>query len=114
MFSISKQTAKTLYYVLLAHIIFMPQTKAQNAGINFSYIDSSANPKDDFYNFCNGNWQKNFQLPESDGRYGSFNEIRENNLNKIRGILDQVSKNKLAAQNTDAQRLRDFYNTAMV
>ncbi len=89
------------------------QINAQNAGINFSYIDSSASPRQDFYTFCNGKWQKNFKLPESDARYGSFNEIHENNLKKIRTILDAAAVNKAAAPNTDAQRLRDFYNTAM-
>lgn len=85
---------------------------AQNAGINFSYIDSSVSPRQDFYTFANGNWQKNFKLPESDARYGSFNEINENNLTKIKIILDAASKNKALA-GTDPQRLRDFYNTAM-
>jgi putative endopeptidase len=86
---------------------------SQKAGINFSYIDSSANPKDNFYSFCNGKWQKTFKLPESDARYGSFNEINNNNLVKIKLILDAASKNKAAVPNSDAQRLRDFYNTAM-
>jgi putative endopeptidase len=86
---------------------------AQKAGINFSHIDSSANPCNDFYTFCNGNWQKKFQLPASDARYGSFNEINENNLSKIRDIYSAAAANKSATLNSDAQRLRDFYNTAM-
>ena len=87
--------------------------QAQTPGVQFSYIDSSAKPTQDFYRFCNGKWQKNFVLPESDARYGSFNEINENNLKKIKSILDAASKNKGAAPNTNAQRLRDFYNTAV-
>lgn len=86
---------------------------SQKAGINFSYIDSSANPRNDFYTFCNGKWQKSFVLPESDPRYGSFNEINNNNLRNIKVILDNASKNKAAAPNSNAQKLRDFYNNAM-
>ncbi len=86
---------------------------AQNAGINFSHIDSSAKPQQDFYNFANGKWQKTFRLPESDARYGSFNEINDNNLKKIKLILDEAAANKTAATNSNAQRLRDFYATAM-
>ncbi|MDO9001635.1 MAG: M13 family metallopeptidase [Bacteroidota bacterium] len=86
---------------------------SQKAGINFSYIDSSVTPQNDFYTFCNGNWQKKFILPESDARYGSFNEINNNNLKNIKIILDNASKNKTAAPNSNAQKLRDFYNTAM-
>jgi putative endopeptidase len=86
---------------------------AQNPGINLSYIDSGASPRADFYAFSNGKWQKSFRLPESDARYGSFNEIHENNLVKIRAILDAAAADKAAAAQTNAQRLRDFYNTAM-
>jgi putative endopeptidase len=86
---------------------------SQNAGINFSYIDSSVSPRQDFYTFCNGKWQKSFVLPESDARYGSFNEINDNNLKKIKLILDAASKNKTAVAGTNVQKLRDFYNTAM-
>lgn len=107
---------KTSVTVLkLSFLLFVLQTtllSSQNAGIRFSYLDSSANPRDDFYGFSNGKWQKTFVLPESDARYGSFNEINENNLIRIKLILDAASKNKAAAPNTDAQRLRDFYNTA--
>ncbi|MBA3679645.1 MAG: M13 family metallopeptidase [Bacteroidetes bacterium] len=86
---------------------------AQKAGINFSYIDSSANPRNDFYTFCNGKWQKTFVLPASDARYGSFNEINNNNLAHIKVILNKAAANKSAAPNTNAQKLRDFYNNAM-
>jgi putative endopeptidase len=86
---------------------------AQKPGINLQHLDTTTSPRQDFYTFCNGNWQKNFVLPESDARYGSFNEINENNLKKIKVIYETASKNKSAAPGSDAQRLRDFYNVAM-
>lgn len=86
---------------------------SQKAGINFSYIDSSASPRNDFYSFCNGKWQKTFVLPASDARYGSFNEINNNNLAHIKVILNKAAANKAAAPNSNAQKLRDFYNNAM-
>lgn len=101
---------KIHYALLLAAGI---QLSAQNPGINYASIDSTINPRNDFYGFCNGKWQKTFVLPESDARYGSFNEINENNLKKIKLIYESVSKNKAAAPNTNPQKLRDFYNTAM-
>jgi putative endopeptidase len=103
-------TGKMLACILLCMVL---STGAQNPGIKLSYIDSTADPRNDFYTFCNGKWQKTFKLPESDARYGSFNEINENNLKKIKLILDAASANKTAAPNTNVQRLRDFYNTAM-
>ncbi|MBX3163162.1 MAG: M13 family metallopeptidase [Bacteroidetes bacterium] len=84
-----------------------------NPGINLSYMDTIANPREDFYSFCNGTWQSTFELPESDARFGTFNEVHERNLKNIQLILDKASKKYSAAANTDEQRLRDFYNTAM-
>jgi len=101
---------KLTFCFLLSGILL---TQAQNPGINLNYIDSSARPMQDFYSFSNGKWQNTFVLPESDARYGSFNEINDGNLKKIKLILETASKNKAAVANTNAQRLRDFFNTAM-
>ena len=86
---------------------------AQNPGINLTHLDTTKKACDDFYHFCNGTWQKTFELPPSDARFGSFNEINENNLRKLKVIYESASKNRAAASGTDAQRLRDFYTTAM-
>lgn len=85
---------------------------AQKPGINLSYIDSSASPAQDFYNFCNGKWQKSFTLRPSDARYGTFNEINDNNLVKIKAIYANSAKAK-AAPGSNVQRMRDFYLTAL-
>ncbi|HRD40196.1 MAG TPA: M13 family metallopeptidase N-terminal domain-containing protein, partial [Bacteroidia bacterium] len=63
--------------------------------------------------FCNGKWLRDTKIPESDSRWGSFNEINERNLDNIKNILKKVSADKNAAPGSDAQKLRDFYLTAM-
>ena len=63
---------------------------SQKAGIVFSNMDLSVNPRNDFYSYCNGTWQKNFVLPESDARYGSFNEIHNNNDYQINDDEDKI------------------------
>jgi putative endopeptidase len=86
---------------------------AQTIGLNLAYIDSTADPRNDFYNFCNGKWLKTTQIPASDSRWGSFNEINEHNLANVKTILNEASQNTKATPGSDAQKLRDFYNTAM-
>ncbi|MBK9283908.1 MAG: M13 family metallopeptidase [Sphingobacteriaceae bacterium] len=85
----------------------------QKSGIVLSNMDKKENPGNDFYMYCNGSWQKSFKLPESDSRYGSFNEIHNNNLKNIKKILDAALLNKTAKANSDEQKLHDFYSTAM-
>ena len=98
---------------LLAATLTTNIASAQKPGINLAHIDTSHNPCQDFYHFCNGKWQSTFVLPESDARYGSFNEINENNLGKIRAIYEAAARNNNAQKNTDARRLHNFYVTAM-
>jgi putative endopeptidase len=86
---------------------------SQTIGVQLSYIDSSYTPQTDFYKFCNGKWLKTTKIPDSDSRWGSFNEINERNLANIKTILNSVSANKTAAPGSDVQKLRDFYLTAM-
>jgi putative endopeptidase len=86
---------------------------SQNIGIQLSYIDSSYTPQSDFYKFCNGKWLTKTRIPESDSRWGSFNEINERNLDNIKSILKTVTADKTAKPGSDVQKLRDFYLTAM-
>jgi len=99
--------------ILLVFLITSFNISSQVIGINLSAMDKGANPCSDFYSYCNGSWQKTFKMSETDARYSSFNEISDNNLKNIKVILDNASKNKSAGLNTDEQRMRDFYNTAM-
>ena len=82
-------------------------------GINLSYIDSSANPRNDIYKFANGKWLNTQKIPASDVSWGSFNEINERNVANLKALMTSVSKDVKAAPGSDNQKLRDFYLTAM-
>ena len=86
--------------------------KAPNTGIDTKNIDSTAKPVDDFYQFVNGNWMKNNPIPESESRWGSFNELNEKNLAKLRAILDDAAGDKSAAAGSNKQKIGDFYSVA--
>lgn len=101
---------KRLSFLFLSATIIC---SAQKSGIKVANMEKTVDPANDFYSYCNGTWQKTFKMSETDSRYGSFNEINDNNLKNIKQILDAASKNKTAAPNSDAQKLRDFYLTAM-
>ena len=81
--------------------------------IDLANFDSTANPRDDFYQYVNGNWLKNNPIPPTEGSWGSFNELREKNINNLRTVLDEVSKDNSAIAGSNRQKIRDFYNTGM-
>ena len=67
----------------------------KNTGIDIKNIDSTAKPTDDFYQFVNGTWLKNNAIPESESRWGSFNELEKLNKAKLLTILQDAAADKI-------------------
>lgn len=96
--------------MLLASI--WTSTMAQSAAFDISRVDKSVEACDDFFEYANGNWIKNTQIPAAYSRWGSFNILAENNNNSLKEILEAVSKNKAAAGSSE-QLIGDFYLSCM-
>ena len=87
--------------------------KAIVPAIELSNMDTSINPADDFFRYCNNNWLKNNPIPEEYSTYGAFTEIDQHNEILIQDIIDEVSKDVNAEKGSVAQKIRDFYNAGM-
>lgn len=81
-------------------------------GIILSNMDTTVNPATDFYLYANGGWLKNNPIPASESRWGSFNEIQDNNYKNVRNIMEEAAAAK-AAKGTNAQKVGDFYASGM-
>ena len=81
--------------------------------IELSNMDTTINPADDFFRYCNNNWLKNNPIPESYSTYGAFHEIGERTELQIQEIIDETLQDKDAKQGSNAQKIRDFYNAGM-
>ena len=46
-------------------------------GINLDYMDNTVSPKDDFYQFVNGNWIDSAKKPNDHSVWGGFYELRK-------------------------------------
>ena len=60
-------------------------------GIIMENMDTTVNPKDDFYNYVNGNWMKNTEIPEDRTIWGGFSVLRKST---DRDVLDIIAKAK--------------------
>jgi len=86
---------------------------AQNkSGIKPENLNKSVKPTEDFYEFATGGWQKNNPLPAAYSRFGSFDQLQEDNNKRINSILSDLEKKKYAA-GTLERKLSDFYKLAM-
>ena len=81
--------------------------------IDLNNMDTTVNPAEDFFRYCNNNWLKNNPIPEEYSSYGAFTEIDQHTELLIQDIIDEVSKDADAAQGSVAQKIRDFYNAGM-
>lgn len=86
---------------------------AQNkSGIVVDNLDKTANPTEDFYKFATGGWQKNNPLPAAYSRFGSFDQLQEDNNKRINAILSDLLKKNYKAGTTE-YKLSEFYKQAM-
>ncbi|WP_225307107.1 M13 family metallopeptidase [Adhaeribacter soli] len=76
-------------------------------------MDLSVKPGDDFYTYASGNWIKNNPVPAKETRWGSFNVLREFNIQAVRNILTESAKNTSAVPGSVEKRVGDFYAAAM-
>jgi putative endopeptidase len=72
-------------------------------GIVLENMDPTVKPTDDFYNFVNGTWQKNTEIPADRTSWGSFAELRKKTDADVLAILDEAIKEGDFPKVKDAQ-----------
>ena len=82
------------------------------SGLDRTDFDTSARPGDDFYQYACGGWMTKNPLPAAYSRYGSFDQLQENNDKRINGILSELLNNSYE-KGTIEQKLSDLYKLAM-
>lgn len=92
----------------------MPLTGAaqSKSGLRMQNLNKTVRPADDFYEFATGGWQKNNPLPAAYSRFGSFDQLQEDNNKRINTILGELQK-KSYKKGTTEQKLSDFYKQAL-
>src|SRR5258708_18412907 len=85
---------------------------AQSSGFDTTRMDRSADACDDFFQFANGTWVKNTEIPPSQSRWGSFNILSESNRDVLHDILENAVKQK-AKKGSDMRLIGDFYASCM-
>ncbi len=76
-------------------------------------MDTAVHPGDNFFQYANGTWLKNNPIPKSKTRWGSFNELDENNNSVLHSLLDSAKGITNAPKGSAVQMCGDFYRTGM-
>ena len=75
-------------------------------------IDTSVDPGDDFFQYGNGAWLKRNPIPPTESTWGVGAVVREQLYTTLRAIHEQSADAQVPA-GTDAQKIGDFWRTAM-
>jgi putative endopeptidase len=85
--------------------------KEANKGVDLKSMNKKANPRDDFNEYANGMWMKDNPIPNTEGRWTSFNVLAERNYDILRNICESAAADKLPG--SARQKVGDFYRLAM-
>ena len=83
------------------------------SGIDQSEFSESVRPQDDFFDYVNGPWVENTEMPGDRARWGTFDALREQSIKDIRTLVEEVSAAENVENGTPTQKIRDFYNSYM-
>lgn len=72
-------------------------------GIILENMDTSVSPKEDFYNYVNGNWMKTNTIPDDESRWGGFGVLRKSTR---ADMLEIMKTSKELGSNTEGSDQR--------
>ena len=88
-------------------------TAEQIPGIDLQNMDTTVNPKDDFYNYVNGNWAKTTTIPEDETRWGGFGVLRKKTRQDVLDIVNTSKEFGTYAEGTDQKKALLIFETVL-
>lgn len=82
---------------------------ASESGVDFSGFDTEADPADDFFQYVNGAWVRETEIPGDRGSYGTFTVLRNESEENQRIIIEELSEMENLQPGSVEQKIGDFY-----
>ena len=83
------------------------------AAFDVAGMDTTIQPGDNFFKYANGKWLATTKIPDDQSGWGSFYSLYDNNLKKLRIILDGLAANTNHPKGSAAQKVGDYYASGM-
>jgi putative endopeptidase len=83
--------------------------KEKYIGFSTTYMDTSKDPFEDFYNYATGKWRATHPVPKEEGRYDSFIQLSSENFKILKKIAERYANGKTVTDNE--KKIADFFNS---
>ena len=83
------------------------------SGIDRSGFDETVRPQDDLFQYVNGGWLDETEMPADKSRYGTFLILADNAEEDVRVLIEEVAAQTDVKPGSPEQKIRDFFNTYM-
>lgn len=87
--------------------------QGQTKPIDPANVDTTCAPCQDFFQYANGGWINRNTIPGDQPRWGSFNELQEQNYAALEGVLTDAAQNASSTPDPNLRKLGTFYGTCM-
>lgn len=77
------------------------------------YIDKTADPRQDFYQYSVGKWLKAHPIPAAERSWGIANVVQEETYTRVLAISRGAAADTKSAKGSNAQKIGDFWFSAM-
>ena len=82
-------------------------------GIIISNMDTTISPKEDFYNYVNGSWMKNTEIPDDQVRWGGFGVLRKSTAADVLAIIENSKESGAYAPETDQAKALAIFTSKL-
>ncbi len=89
------------------------QTDTEPHGIILANMDTTVSPKVDFYNYVNGNWMKENEIPDDETSWAGFTILRKKTSNDVLNILAKAKESGKYAPKTDQAKALFIYESEL-
>jgi len=112
---------RSIYYLPIAVLAFATisckektndQKPQEVKKFDIANLDTTAIPGNDFYQYATGGWAKANPMKDEYARYGSFDQLAENNQEQVKGLIEELGKTK-HKDGSVGQKIGDLYAIGM-
>lgn len=82
-------------------------------GIILANMDTTVNPRDDFYNYVNGTWMKETKIPDDRSSWGGFSVLRKSTDQDVLEIIEGAKESGSYGPETDQAKALFLFDSKL-